>query len=53
MPPVFLPQTYRSPLEVIKHEDSSEQLILVTGKLVKRLSLCGIELKFPLTPRPS
>lgn len=50
---MFLPQTYRSPFDVIRQDDSSEQLIFVTGNEVKRFNLCGIELKLPLTPNPS
>lgn len=50
---LFLPQTYRSPLEVRQDEDSSEQEILVTGKEVNLLILCGMVVKLPMIPNPS
>jgi len=50
---VFLPHMYRSPFEVRHDDDSSEQDILVTGKEVNRLILCGMVVKLPMIPRPS
>ena len=53
IPSVFLPQTYRSPLDVNSPDDSSEHEIFTIGKDVNLDTLCGMELKFPTTPSPS
>ena len=53
IPSAFLPQTYTSPGAVKIQDDSSEQVILITGKLVNLGTFIGKELKFPDVPNPS